>query len=199
MQEDDDDCSSYFVFVKFLTWNILGDFFLFPPFQLAVCFFRNSMTMLCDSIMSWEIKISLEAYLPWLCAASCSVLVLVLQHSAFCCCEMLKHTHSFYHFIPFESISNELFMAVSIPSCVWLIKNESEGMLKSEGGKKTLRFIFWYSVHLLVEAAMKNYSRKWIRWPFVELWRTACWVRRHVWTNACSISISIWMWGWKSL
>lgn len=152
MQEDDDDCSSYFVFVKFLTWNILGDFSLFPPFQLAVCFFRNSMTMLCDSIMSWEIKISLEAYLPWLCAASCSVLVLVLLHSAFCCCEMLKHTHPFYHFIPFESISNELFMAVSIPSCVWLIKNESEGMLKSEGGKKNS------SLHLLIFGSLVGRS-----------------------------------------
>lgn len=61
-------------FVKFFTWNLPGDFSLFPSqlvFVSSFCFPWNSMTMLCDSIMSWEIKISLEAYLPWLCAASC--------------------------------------------------------------------------------------------------------------------------------
>lgn len=122
----------------------------FPFFPISTC--RLFLSEFHDDVM-WQYNVMRNQNLSWSIFAlivCCSVLRPGSSSSGifFCCCEMLKHTHSFYHFIPFESISNELFMAVSIPSCVWLIKNESERMLESERGKVSapsfdIRFTCW--------------------------------------------------------
>jgi hypothetical protein len=69
------------------------------------------------------------------------------------------------HFIPFESMLNELFMAANIPSRVCDVKNESRGIflfsLKSLGKFSSFRLLS-YSAHLLTEEEknMKNYTWK---------------------------------------
>lgn len=163
--------------------------------RLFFCFPRNSMTMLCDSIMSWEIKISLEAYLPWLCAASCrrpGLLRFVLLRNA----EAYTFVLSFYSlWIHLEwAFYGSQHSSVCWNHKKWIRKNAPE-----KGRRRAKAPRLWYSVHLLVERRLKNYSRKWIRfwrWPFVELLRgrTACWVLR----RQMRAKYQLWMRGWTS-
>lgn len=98
-------------------WNISVGNPLRFPFSVAVVPFLNVMTMLWDRIMSREIKSSWSIFALIVC---CFVL----------CSSCWAHVEAAtFIFISFESILNELFMAANIPPRLWIIKNESEGML----------------------------------------------------------------------